>query len=329
MPQFIVCRLSDANGVFTHHTLSMGQVEVRSPNADTEVERMALRASCIASSIDPGVLEISPRLVAVVEKNDAQSAMNVAEGLFLAALDLLSTEIPTPSNFELLKVGYTREFPAGQPEGFIPPRVPGPSIAFLINQSEFRAVDFLERITSGPPSNLHTRYKRAAHWLRISKWEHNQHVATLQRWLAIEACIKKNQNDNLGSFIRTSLGFPSPRWLKNCNTDLSSRLSSHDKYRDWKKRIPRLIGRLSRWRNVTVHEGLRPYDTPTEDLACFSTVTTLAANRIMKLLKDAISSDFGGIDEFHDRFWELQESDPFAYRFITGTVLNSLENPSA
>jgi hypothetical protein len=325
MTIFVVTRLFQDGGLYRPRTYTLGEADVRPPSTDLKQERDALIQS-LAINKESADFNIGMRIAVIIEADNEQDAISLAEEKFSVPVDLLRTVNAGLSRVSLMRSGCVLNLSTGQTIPISPKRF-SPFTSFVTDSNPYPTIDMQQWILNAN-TELTSRYLRSIHWSGNANHEPNPQLRILFRWFAVEAMWKENEADNMAPILLWALGFPNGRNAGSVSSSVMSELRKHLTYSTWHKKIERDLDEIRTFRNKSAHEGFRAFDFSRQSLKRFNVIMTLGCSRSQGLGWRAIQE---GIKTLSD----AKESLPLLFEYrenlkndILGTIIYMLENPS-
>lgn len=324
MNNFLVVRPLDPQSTCTPTTFIYGKVELRSRSADTQLEIAAFKESAENAHLDFDKYSFSSRIATIVEAENVNIAINIADDRFSEALDLKSIELPisklSPSPIGLTKNLETGEISAIANQGF------KHSMTFLSHIGSIQQFDSINLILS-LDTDLSKRYLRSLHWSRNSKHETNQQLKILFNWFSVEALLKESETDHIGGSIRWFLGFPNGRGRLNLSFRTINALESHPRYAHWDKELIDITDKLRTFRNDSVHHGFRLLDFSKETLKLYNQVMLYGTARCQAAVQVAIINNLETVPQFKEYIPIIFEENKNLIKDTHSNIIYSFDNP--
>lgn len=322
MPDFLIVRAMEKDSVVLPRTLVYGNVELRPAKSDTEAEADALKASCASFGLQPDDFNVTARVATIVQSVDRHEAIELAAGRVAEVLDIKSTEFVI-SNYEASAAGFVKDLGSGEITPLLREAF-RPSLAYIRHPHQLQEFDFNHYILS-LNTDLSQRYRRSLHWTRNARHEPNAQLKILFLWFALEALIKKEEDDNIEGLVRWFLGFPNGQHLQSLSRQLYDKLHNHKLYEYWKRELIKIVDRIRNFRNDSVHSGFRSIDFTTKELALYSEVTLFAASRGQRIVAEGLLNNLSTVDELREFMAPLYEC-TVSVNDVHNTILFTLEN---
>lgn len=321
MNNFLIVKILEEKGAYFPHTKIYGDVEVRSPNADSFKEIAILESSAKKYNMDFSHCKFCSRLATIVKCYDREKAIEIADGKFAVVLDLLSAEVPL-SSFALSRLGFIKDLDTGD-------ILPISKKEFNLNTSFFRHHGRLQQIDLNnnivtQDSEMNERYLRALHWRRNSKNDKNAQVNILFDYFSAEALFKESEGENIGGYIRWFMGFPNGKESKRVSEDLISKLNSTDRYLFWNKKLKLVFDDLRKFRNNSVHHGFRNLEFTVAELDFYKQVMIVGVSRALGATRFAIANGVITVKEFKEYLPEIFEAQ-ISLTDVSGTIIYGLD----
>lgn len=304
MKSFLVLKILDEKGAFFPHTMFYDGVEIRSPKADSTKEINGLKISAKSANVDFEHYMICSRIAVIVEANDREKAIEIADRRFSVILDLLSSNIVL-SSFTLSPIGFTKDLSTGD---LCPITEHGykASTSFFRHHGRLQTLD-LNQVIIAKKSELAERYLRSLHWRRNSKNESNIQLKILFDYFSAEALFKERDGDNIGGYIRWFMGFPNGTDAKRVSPDLSLNLKSNARYLFWNRKLMETFDTMRTFRNKSVHNGFRSLEFTPLELELYQQVMVYGITRSQGAVRTAITNGVSSICEMKEYLPELFE----------------------
>lgn len=322
MPNFLIVRAMEKNSVVLPRTLVYGNVEFRPAKSDTESEANALNASCTSFGLQPDDFNITARVATIVHSVDRDEAIEIAAARVAEVVDIKSTEF-VASNYEASAAGFVKDLESGEITPLLSEAF-RPSLAYVRHPHQLQEFDFNHYILS-LNTELSQRYRRSLHWSRNARHEPNAQLKILFLWFALEALIKKEEQDNIQGLVRWFLGFPNGQHLQTLSGQLRDKLRSHKLYDYWGRELTNVVDRIRNFRNDSVHSGFRSIDFTTKELALYSEVTLFAASRGQRIVAKGLLNNLSTVDELREFIAPLYEC-TISVNDVHNNILFTLEN---
>lgn len=297
MTKYLVLKILDNQGVYLPYTLIYGSVEIRSCNADSEYEVDILKESALRNGIDFNMYLYCARIISIVESEDVNEAIDIADDLFSEILDLKSRDFFS-SILETSNIGYVKKLESGGIQPIIRNEFKMP-LSFVVNKDSIQRIDISQYIYS-LNSELSRRYLRSLHWSRNSQNESNSQIKILFCWFAIEALFKETEHDHIGGMVRWFLGFPNGSQRNDVLCSIIKELRKHPKYDYWNKELITIVDDIRIFRNNSVHSGFRSFDFTKKKLKYYKEIMAYSAPRCQNAVRYALINGISTVSEFKE-----------------------------
>jgi len=321
MYKFLVLKILDSSSISLPSTQIYGRVEFRSSKSDSQFETEILKQSAFNNRSNFDAYSICARIATIVEANNIDEAVNIADNIFSEILDLKSVEFAI-SSFKISDIGFIKNLDSGIIEPIILNEF-RPSISFVVWQGNIQRKDFTNQILS-LNNELSKRYQRSLHWSRNSKHESSIQLQTLFYWFAVEALVKESENDNIGGVIRWFLGFPNGKNRHDVSTQVLNNLNKHPRYDYWNKEIIDLVEKIRTFRNDSIHSGFRSTDFSKKELKLYNQIMVFSASRCQAAVATALISGINTVSEFKEYIPTIFEANENIINDVHGNIIYSL-----
>ncbi len=323
--KFVVARVLNDAGFYRPRAYCLDDVEVYPAVLDTPSE-----AKAIAQSLEnwSETTNIGMRIRVIIEAETALQAQRFAEARFDEVLDVLDFTGTGLSRFAFLNAGYTRDLGSGEvvARDLLPEF--GPHPCFFIMTEKYPPLDVGQYLLSRPRTDLGTRLIRSVHWTRKARWERDYQLRVLFRWFALEAIWMLMRDEDVVPRVMWGLGFPTGGAVPLVQRSLLSRLASHARYRAWRTQILKRFRDIRKFRNDSLHAGLRRHDIPTAELERFEQLLRLACPRVQSMALRGVIAKLETAQQLLEYLPLIFEQNPNLVNDIHNTVLYMLEHPT-
>lgn len=325
MADYFIARLLTAGATHFTRNFCLGESEIRMSKSDTPDERSAFEESLKLNgeAID---LNIGSRICTIICDVDTPETANLAaENIFEEALDVLSLESHGVGRFSLLKSGLSRNLNTSEIKP-INKIIFRPTTVFAIEHERYPQITIKEHLLANKGVEICDRLLRALHWSRHASWEKNLHMRILFNWFAIEAILKKNENDNVAPKALFAMGFPSSNAGSIIDPRVLSEIEGHPKYSGYKTLLYKDMEAIREYRNNIVHSGHRPWDLRADELKRYTYITQTAKNSTLTFSIQGIYRGCKTTDDLWSAFPTIFADYDGLKDHVHGNIIFSLES---
>ncbi|MDD4963423.1 MAG: HEPN domain-containing protein [Gallionella sp.] len=322
MARYLVVKILDTQSIVLPSTLVYGSVELRSHTAESESEVAILRESAKSQRLEFDNYSICARIATIVEGDNINDAVDMAEDRFSEILDLKSIEFSI-SSIKTSNIGYIKNLDDGkaspiEKQGF------SSSLSFVVHHDNIQCFDLANYVLS-QNNDLSSRYLRSLHWARNAKHEKNKQIKVLFYWFSVEALFKESESDNIGGLIRLFLGFPNGKNLKELSISTLDALNSHPRYDYWGKKLKNIVEEIRVFRNNSVHSGFRSVDFPKNKLELYEKVMVYGSSRSQGAVQVALINNITTVSEFKEYVCAIFENRANLVNDIHNNIIFTLD----
>lgn len=322
MPNYLVVKILDTNSFTLPNTLIYGDVELRSASTDSEAELTILKESAEDYKLNFAKYTYTARISTIVHSDTTKEAQEQATDRFTTILDLIMTKFPT-SKVELSEIGFIKNLESGV---IVPIKKWGftPSLSFVVNHGDIQQIDPINFILA-QKTELSERFLKSLYWTRHSRHENNKQLKVLFSWFALEALLKENEDDYIGSTVCFCLGFPGKRKAQNINQKLMNEIEAHPKYLFWLNKLTTELNNIRNFRNDSVHDGFRIVDCAKATLALYEQIMMYGTSRCQRAIQHALLNQITTVVEFKEYLPLIFES-VMNVNDIHGNIIYALDS---
>ncbi|MBJ8501042.1 MULTISPECIES: HEPN domain-containing protein [Acinetobacter] len=321
MSDYLVVKILDTNSFTLPNTLIYGEVELRSASTDSAAELIILKESAEDNKLDFAKYSYTARISTIVHSDTTREAEQQATDRFSSVLDLIMIKFPT-SNVELSQIGFIKNLESGE-------TIPikkwefSPSLSFVVSHGNIQRIDPMNFILS-QKTELSERFLKSLYWARHSHHENNKQLKILFSWFALEALLKENEDDYIGSIVCFCLGFPGKRKAHHISQEFMKKIESHPKYFFWLNKLTTEVNNIREFRNHSVHDGFRIVDCPKDTLALYEQIMIYGISRSQQAIQHALLNGISTVTEFKEYLPFIFE-ETVRISDVHGTIIYSLE----
>ncbi|CRL60051.1 hypothetical protein [Proteus vulgaris] len=309
MEKYLVTRILDKNSYFFVNTEIFGDVEIRSSDNDLPIEIeffKKLTVPILGKKIDFEDYKFSNRVSVIVDANNPEDAVNIADEKIIPVLDLKS-QFLSFSNIALSKLTIVRNLKTG----YITPYINTDGIksgCFITRNTDIQKYNIINYVIDNKDNNdnLVSRYSRSLHWSHLANDENNKQLKILFNYFCLENLFSRDERDHIDGIVKCFIGFPVKKKQKHISKEILSKLTSSNTYNLVFNNMNGLFESIREFRNKTVHNGFRYFDIEDNKLNLYNEILHLSKFKCLEAVQHALLvKNINTLEELNNEMWDI------------------------